>query len=118
MACQKCGKDVPTSLCVDCFAEEVKASQPPKPPHIKENRYSGEHIEYGVLSALFEMYPESNVGLVAPQAQLAFNEGLKFLHLLCHNQCELAGCHSNGEKTVHSQLCILHPSRYGQGGNP
>ena len=98
-----------SNLRVDCFAIEVRESQPKKP--IRQNRYSGAAVEYGVLSALFDMYPQSNVGLVAIDAQTAFDEAKKFLDSLCHNQCELAGCYSNGTETVHTELCVLHPKR-------
>jgi hypothetical protein len=54
--------------------------------NIKENRYGTSNIrsflEYGVLSALFEMYPESQVGLVAPNAQSAFDAAKDYLEKL------------------------------------
>jgi hypothetical protein len=111
MTCRDCGKICGASICVDCFLIQVQAT-PSDPSRIKENRYSGVGIEYGVLSALFEMYPQSNVGLVAINAQTAFDEAKKFLDNLVHNQCELAGCHSNGKETVHTELCVLHLKRH------
>jgi hypothetical protein len=53
------------------------------------------------------MYPHSNVGLVAINAQTAFDEAKKFLDSLVHNQCSLAGCYSDGTRTKHTELCLL-----------
>jgi hypothetical protein len=76
---------------------------------IKQNRYGSGSIfaEYGVLSALFEMHPYSNVGLVAPNAQTAFDEAKKFVDSMVSNQCHLAGCYSDGAETKHTELCVI-----------
>lgn len=67
---------------------------------VKQNRYSGpDFVEYGVLSALFDMIPESGVGLVAPNAQTAFDLAKKFLTDLV------------GTKRMKSVLLPRRPSR-------
>lgn len=70
---------------------------------IKENRYRNStqrtFIEYGVLSALFEMYPESQVGLVAPNAQAAFEAAKEYLDKL------------HGTKRMKAILLPRRPSR-------
>lgn len=66
---------------------------------IEQNRYIGEFVEYGVLSALFDMYPESQVGLVAPNAQAAFDAAKEYLAKL------------HGTKRMKAILLPRRPSR-------
>jgi hypothetical protein len=79
-------------------------SEFPKPPHIKENRFGGDLIEYGVVSALFEDIPESEVG-VTSGAQTAFTAAREFIKAIIQNQCELAGCSQEHWGFVHSKKC-------------
>ena len=145
MSCRKCGKDVSTSLCVDCFAEEVRASRRrtadeivaeitglivahletmPEPERhermaafrdtiqersrIKENRFGGSLIELGVIHALFEEIPASEIG-VTSGAQVAFRAARQFIKEMITNQCKLAGCKLSGkpygEDDEHSDVC-------------
>jgi hypothetical protein len=94
MACTKCGKECGVSLCVDCFAAEVTAEQ--AKTHIRENRYSGAMIEYGVVKAMFEDEPFSEVGACSG-AQSSFNAGRAFIRSITDHQCKLAGCTIKGK---------------------
>jgi len=133
MACRKCGKDVTTSLCVDCFADEVRESRKrtadeiiseitgiivahletmPEPERyermaafrdtvqersrIRENRFGGSLIELGVLHALFEEIPASEIG-VTSGAQNAFDAARQFIREMVTSQCKLAGCKLSGK---------------------
>src|SRR5277367_5839893 len=133
MSCRKCGADVSTSLCVDCFATEVRESRRrtadeivaeitglivahletmPEPErhermaafrdtvqersHIRENRFGGSLIELGVIHALFEEIPASEIG-VTSGAQHAFDAAKQFLKEMVGSQCKLAGCRLSGK---------------------
>lgn len=92
MVC-KCGASLPSgfTICTDCLTEGVRASLPPQKPYIKQNRFGGDLIEYGAISALFDSIPESEVGAMSG-AQGAFNAAHKFIQEMIENQCRLAGC--------------------------
>lgn len=76
--------------------------------HIKENPFSGDMIEYGAITALFEDIPASEVS-VTSGAQSAFNAARIFIKEMIANQCKLAGCkllgNSYGEGDEHSHEC-------------
>ena len=76
--------------------------------HIKENPFSGDMIEYGAISALFEDIIESEVG-VTSGAQSAFNAARQFIKEMVENQCTLAGCllskNPYGVGSVHTEKC-------------
>jgi hypothetical protein len=59
--------------------------------HIKENPFSGDMIEYGAITALFEDIPASEVS-VTSGAQSAFGAARDFIKGMVANQCRLAGC--------------------------
>jgi len=59
--------------------------------YIRQNKFGGDLIEYGVVSALFEDIPESEVG-VCSGAQPAFDTARQFIRGMVANQCKLAGC--------------------------
>jgi len=59
--------------------------------HIKQNRFSGDLIELGVIHALFEDMPASEV-CVTSGAQSAFTAAREFIKEMVANQCRLAGC--------------------------
>lgn len=73
-------------------------------PHIKQNRFGGDLIEYGAIEALFENIPESEVG-VTSGAQTAFDGAKKFIEEMVANQCKLAGCSQEHWGFVHSEKC-------------
>jgi hypothetical protein len=77
-------------------------------PHIKQNRFGGDLIEYGVIDALFEDIPASEVG-VTSGAQSAFNAARAFITGIIANQCRLAGCKVSGipydMNDVHTDEC-------------
>lgn len=79
-----------------------------KPPYIRENKFAGDLIEYGVISALFEDIPASEVG-VTSGAQSAFDAARWFIKEITANQCRLAGCklsgHPYGEGDEHAGTC-------------
>ncbi len=113
MPCQKCGKDVRTMLCVDCFAEDVMESHGSHrlvhdTGHIAENRYGGDLVELGAIHALFEDMPASEVG-VTSGAQSAFAAARTFIKEVTANQCRLAGCrlsgHPYGANDEHTDQC-------------
>lgn len=66
-------------------------SQLRKPPYIEENRFAGDMLEYGAITALFEEIPASEVG-VTSGAQSAFSAARGFITEMIVNQCRLAGC--------------------------
>jgi hypothetical protein len=76
--------------------------------HIKENRFSGDMIEYGVVEALFEEFPASEVN-VCSGSQQAFDAAKQFVKSMIENQCELAGCtlqhQPYGVGDVHTEKC-------------
>jgi len=76
--------------------------------HIKQNRFSGDLIEYGAITALFEDMPASEVG-VTSGAQTAFTAAHEFIKGMVANQCKLAGCKILGnpynESDEHTNEC-------------
>jgi hypothetical protein len=72
--------------------------------HIKENRFGGSLIEYGVITALFEDIPESEIG-VTSGAQVAFRAARTFIKEMVENQCKLAGCSQEHWGFVHADKC-------------
>ena len=108
MPCRVCGANVPTSICVDCFAVAVKEHQPPKPPYIEEVRLGGDMIETGVLHALFEDMPAAEVTCCSG-AQSSFDAARRFIKEMVENQCKLAGCllseNPYGLYDVHTEKC-------------
>jgi hypothetical protein len=71
-------------------------SEFPNPPHIKQNKFCGDLIEYGAITALFEDMPASEIGC-ASGAQTAFTAARAFIKEVVANQCKLAGCKLSGE---------------------
>jgi hypothetical protein len=80
---------------------------------IKENRFGSDRdrdglAELGVIQALFDDIPASEVG-VASGAQTAFNGARTFIKEMIANQCKLAGCtltgHPYGEGDEHTHEC-------------
>ena len=78
------------------------------PSHIKQNRFSGDMIEYGAIAALFDDITASEVGATSG-AQSAFDTARVFIKTMVQNQCELAGCTLRGEPygvgDVHAEKC-------------
>lgn len=56
---------------------------------VKQNRFSGEFIEYGILEALLGDFPESNVTLLAGSNQSAFDAARDYIVKL-HARCKKA----------------------------
>jgi hypothetical protein len=75
-----------------------------RPPYIKENRFGGDLIEYGAISALFEDMPASEVGCMSG-SQGAFDAARTFIKEMVANQCKLAGCSQEHWGFVHSEKC-------------
>lgn len=78
---------------------------------VKENRFGADRdsfAEIGVIQALFEEFPASEVGC-ASGAQCAFDAAKEFLRTMIENQCVLAGCTLNhqpyGAGDVHTEKC-------------
>lgn len=109
-SCRSCGKEIPASFefCTDCLVESVRQSLPPHKPRIKQNRFGGDLIEYGAITALFEDMPMSEIG-VTSGAQVAFNAAKEFITEMVENQCKLAGCFLAGQPygsgDVHTEKC-------------
>lgn len=55
---------------------------------------SGDMLEYGALTALFDDLPASEVTMMSG-AQGAFDAAREFLKSMIKNQCELAGCYDD-----------------------
>lgn len=96
--------------CKECLFAEVQRQKQffPKPPHIKENRFGGDMVEYGAITALFEDIIQSEVGLTSG-AQSAFHVARAFIKEVTENQCKLAGCLLSGQPygsgDVHTEKC-------------
>lgn len=111
MAC-KCGAPLPSgfTICTDCLTAGIRASLPPQKPYIKQNRFGGDLIEYGAISALFDDIPASEVGAMSG-AQGAFDAARVFIKELMANQCRLAGCDTGAklerriEPVEHTDQC-------------
>jgi hypothetical protein len=78
---------------------------------VKENRFGPDRdsfAEIGVLQALFDEFPASEVG-VCSGAQCAFDAAKQFITSMIENQCVLAGCTLNhqpyGVGDVHTEKC-------------
>lgn len=76
--------------------------------HIRENRFSGDLIEYGAITALFDDIPRSEVGVMSG-GQGAFNAARIFIKEMVANQCKLAGCTLSGDPygvgDIHTEQC-------------
>jgi hypothetical protein len=92
--------------CMQCVIRRVHNRY--RQPYIKENRFGGDMIEYGAISALFEDIIESEVG-VTSGAQSAFDAARTFIKEMVENQCKLAGCLLAGQPygvgNVHTEKC-------------
>jgi hypothetical protein len=97
---------IPIEDCKECLFDEVQRQKAamPKPPHIKENRFGGDMIEYGAITALFEDMPESEVTCLSG-AQSAFTAARAFIKEMVANQCKLAGCSQEHWGFVHAEKC-------------
>ena len=100
---------IPVEDCSECWASESLRRLPmPRPPHIRENRFGGDMIEYGAITALFEDIIMSEVS-VTSGAQSAFDAARSFIKEMVENQCKLAGCLLAGQPygvgDVHTEKC-------------
>ena len=76
--------------------------------HVKQNRMGGDLIECGVIHALFEDIPMSEVTCTSG-GQSAFDAAQAFIKEMVESQCKLAGCHLAGQPygvgDVHTEKC-------------
>ena len=106
--CKSCGKNIDAENCPECIAEKKRQHLIRRPPYIKENRFGGDLIEYGVVAALFDDIPAAGVS-VTSGAQTAFNAAREFIKGISAYQCNLAGCKLSGkpygEGDEHTMKC-------------
>jgi hypothetical protein len=74
---------------------------------VKQNRFGSDRdsfAEIGVIQALFEDIPASEVGCCSG-AQNAFDAARDFIKSMIENQCKLAGCSQEHWGFVHTEKC-------------
>ena len=95
--------------CDECKAAQFENLHPIyRRTHIRENRFGGDLIEYGAITALFEEMPRAEVS-VTSGAQSAFTAAKRFITEMVANQCKLAGCALSGDPygvgDTHTEQC-------------